>query len=42
MIDPDWNWDAYDMEWQKAKIEWTGVLTLNAFIILDRFNRIEY
>lgn len=40
-IDPNWNWDAYDPEWEKAKIEWTGVLTLKALITLDKFSRID-
>ncbi|MCG8540319.1 MAG: hypothetical protein MJA82_10315 [Clostridia bacterium] len=41
MIDPHWDWNAYDEEWAGAKQEWIGVLTLNALITLDRFNRIE-
>lgn len=40
-INPSWEWGNYQLDWEKAKKEWTGVLTLNSLITLDRFNRIE-
>lgn len=40
-INPSWEWGNYKLDWEKAKKEWTGVLTLNALITLDKFNRIE-
>lgn len=41
IIDPNWNWDDYNLEWEKAKKEWIGVLTMKALITLDKFDRIE-
>jgi hypothetical protein len=40
-ISPSWTWSNYEEEWEKAKKEWTGVLTLNALIALDNFKRLE-
>lgn len=37
---PTWQWDKYLEEWQIAKYEWTGVLTLEALLSLLKFNRI--
>lgn len=39
---PTWSWgDNYFGEWAKAKREWTGIITLDKLVILDRFGRIE-
>lgn len=37
---PTWQWDKYLEEWEIAKIEWMGILTLNALLSLLKFNRI--
>ncbi|GAI31782.1 unnamed protein product, partial [marine sediment metagenome] len=33
-------WDKYLEEWEIAKIEWMGILTLEALLSLLKFNRI--
>jgi len=39
---PTWSWgDAYPDTWEKARLEWSGVITLEKLLILKRFNRIE-
>lgn len=38
---PVWQWDKYLEEWEFAKIEWIGILTLEALLSLLKFNRIE-
>ena len=37
---PTWQWDKYLEEWENAKCEWTGILTLEALLALLKFNRI--
>ncbi|MBW9153943.1 hypothetical protein [Clostridium estertheticum] len=37
---PTWQWDKYLEEWEIAKIEWMGILTLEALLSLLKFNRI--
>ena len=37
---PTWQWDKYLEEWEIAKSEWTGILTLEALLALLKFNRI--
>lgn len=41
VIRPTWEWGQYEDEWERAKQEWTGVLTLEALTLLKRFNRIR-
>ena len=36
---PTWQWDKYLEEWEIAKIEWMGILTLEALLSLLKFNR---
>ena len=38
---PTWEWDDYLDEWETAKTEWIGHLTLEALLALKKFNRIE-
>ncbi len=38
---PTWEWDEYLDEWEVAKTEWIGNLTLEALLSLMKFNRIE-
>ncbi len=38
---PSWTWGAYDAEWEIAKREWTGILTLDALLILKRYGAID-
>ena len=38
---PAWTWDKYLEEWEIAKSEWIGILTLDALLSLRKFNRIE-
>lgn len=37
---PIWQWDKYLEEWEIAKSEWIGILTLEALLSLLKFNRI--
>ena len=37
---PTWQWDKYLEEWEIAKIEWMGILTLESLLSLLKFNRI--
>lgn len=39
-IFPVWQWDKYLEEWEVAKIEWIGILILEALLSLLKFNRI--
>lgn len=39
-IEPNWQWGMYEAEWNVAKREWTGIITLEALIKLRMFNRI--
>lgn len=40
--EPNWSWgDDYSGEWEVAKKEWTGIITLDKLVLLDRFGRIE-
>ncbi len=39
---PNWAWDdAYAQEWQKARLEWAGVLTVERLLLLKRYKRID-
>ncbi len=40
-VNPNWEWGTYPDSWEKAKNNWTGVLTVKALILLDKFGRIE-
>ncbi|GCD10547.1 hypothetical protein [Clostridium tagluense] len=37
---PTWQWDKYLEEWEISKVEWMGILTLEALLSLCKFNRI--
>ncbi|WP_353093352.1 hypothetical protein [Tissierella praeacuta] len=37
---PTWEWNDYLDEWEIAKTEWTGNLTLKALLSLKKFNRL--
>ncbi len=37
---PNWNWGRYEKEWEYAKNEWKGYLTLSNLRVLKNFNRI--
>ena len=37
VIVPSWKWDKYEEEWEVAKREWTGILTLDALKALQLF-----
>ncbi|MBU3128667.1 hypothetical protein LGL55_16200 [Clostridium tagluense] len=37
---PTWQWDKYLEEWEISKVEWMGILTLEALFSLCKFNRI--
>ena len=37
---PSWSWGAYDTEWEIAKREWSGILTLDALLVLKQYNAI--
>lgn len=38
---PTWHWGRYEEDWQQAKEEWKGVLTLDNLRILRAYHRIE-
>ncbi|MCK4900537.1 MAG: hypothetical protein KAS38_17280 [Anaerolineales bacterium] len=39
---PTWSWgDAYPDDWEKARLEWSGVITLDKLLRIKSFNRIE-
>ena len=39
---PTWSWGSdFPEDWEKARIEWSGVITLEKLLVLKRFNRIE-
>lgn len=40
VIKPSWEWGQYESEWERAELEWTGILTLKTLIRLDKFDRI--
>lgn len=37
---PTWSWGSYLEDWEIAKNEWTGILTLESLVSLKKFNRI--
>jgi hypothetical protein len=37
---PTWQWGQYLEQWETSKIEWVGILTLEALLSLRKFNRI--
>jgi len=39
-IFPTWQWGKYPAEWEIAKSEWMGILTLEGLLSLMKFNRI--
>jgi len=39
-VEPTWSWGQYEEHWKRAKTLWTGVLTLEALLALDRFDRL--
>lgn len=40
--EPTWSWgDNYLSEWEVAKKEWTGIVTLDKLVLLDKFGRLE-
>ncbi len=41
VIEPSWEWGQFESEWERAKLEWTGILTLKTLILLDKFDRIS-
>lgn len=40
--EPSWSWgDNYSDEWEVAKKEWTGIITLDKLVLLSKFGRLE-
>lgn len=39
--DPTWEWGRFEEDWQRAKEEWRGVLTLENLRVLRAYGRIE-
>ena len=37
---PSWQWDKYLEQWEISKVEWMGVLTLEALLSLRKFNEV--
>lgn len=40
-FEPSWEWGQYENEWENAKREWKGYLTVHQLIVLSEFGRIE-
>jgi hypothetical protein len=39
---PNWTWGGtYADEWERARVEWSGVITMQKLLTLKRFDRIE-
>jgi len=38
---PNWTWGRYEQEWEAAKQEWKGYLTLSNLLVLRNFNKIS-
>lgn len=38
-IPPTWSWGSFEKEWEIAKREWTGILTLKHLQLLKKYNR---
>ncbi len=38
---PTWSWGQFESEWELAREEWKGVLTLDYLRVLRAYNRIE-
>lgn len=41
VIRPTWEWGQYEDAWERAKQEWTGILTLEALTLLKEFGRLS-
>ncbi|MCA0988394.1 hypothetical protein [Guptibacillus algicola] len=39
--EPTWEWGQYEKDWEQAKREWKGSLTVQQIITLSKFDRIE-
>jgi len=39
--EPNWTWGRYEEQWETAKREWTGIITLNNLRILRAYHRLE-
>ena len=37
---PTWQWEKYLEQWEISKVEWIGILTLDALLYLFKFNKI--
>lgn len=37
VFSPSWSWGSYDSEWEIAKREWSGILTLDALLVIKRY-----
>ncbi len=35
VIEPTWSWQQYDEDWEKARLEWMGTLTLEAVLAME-------
>lgn len=40
--EPNWSWGRYEEQWEIAKKEWTGSITLNNLRVLKAFERIDF
>lgn len=40
-IAPTWQWSDYAEEWESARREWSGILTLEALLLLKKFNALD-
>ncbi|QJD87226.1 hypothetical protein [Cohnella herbarum] len=38
---PNWTWGRFEDEWETAKTEWQGIITLNSLRTLRRFGRLD-
>jgi hypothetical protein len=39
---PNWSWGKnYPADWEIARVEWAGILTLEKLVLLKRYGRID-
>lgn len=42
VIYPNWKWGQYETFWKRAKVHWTGILTVKTLKVLSKFDRIDW
>ena len=42
VIYPNWKWGQHETFWKRAKVHWTGILTVKTLKVLSKFDRIDW